>query len=130
MPLVKLDIQRGKSEVELRLLLDTVHNSLVKVFKIPERDRYQIINQHEPYEMIIQDSGLEYKRSETNIVITILSKERDNNKKIALYQTLVDDLNQFCGINPVDIMIAIHENSNSDWSFGYGRAQFLTKDLI
>jgi Tautomerase enzyme len=38
-------------------------------------------------------------------------------------------LEQHHGIAPTDLMVSITGNSREDWSFGYGRAQFLEGDL-
>ncbi|MGB8461108.1 MAG: tautomerase family protein, partial [Priestia megaterium] len=50
-------------------------------------------------------------------------------QKQALYRLIVKELGESCGIQPNDIMISIVENSNADWSFGMGEAQFLTGKL-
>ena len=34
-----------------------------------------------------------------------------------------------CGVGPEDIMVSCIENNDGDWSFGFGRAQFLTGEL-
>ena len=38
-------------------------------------------------------------------------------------------LERSCGIKPTDVMVSIVENTHADWSFGFGRAQFLTGEL-
>lgn len=34
-----------------------------------------------------------------------------------------------CGLSPDDLMVTLVENADEDWSFGRGRAQFLTGGL-
>jgi hypothetical protein len=34
-----------------------------------------------------------------------------------------------CGLDAADLIVSIIENGDGDWSFGGGRAQFLTGDL-
>jgi hypothetical protein len=34
-----------------------------------------------------------------------------------------------CGISPDDVMVNFATNADEDWSFGAGRAQFLTGEL-
>jgi phenylpyruvate tautomerase PptA (4-oxalocrotonate tautomerase family) len=52
MPLVKIDMIRGtRTPEQIRKLADTVQTTLEAHFNAPYRDRYQIITQHEPYEM-------------------------------------------------------------------------------
>lgn len=44
MPLLKIDLYEGRSDAQLQQLLDTMHDVMVKAFKVPVRDRYQIVN--------------------------------------------------------------------------------------
>jgi hypothetical protein len=39
-------------------------------------------------------------------------------------------LERTCGIPPSDVVVSIVTNSDEDWSFGNGRAQFLTGELV
>jgi hypothetical protein len=34
-----------------------------------------------------------------------------------------------CGIEPDDVMVSIVQNTDADWSFGHGEAQFVTGRL-
>ena len=43
--------------------------------------------------------------------------------------TEAEELERSCGIAPSDLVVSIIENTDEDWSFGLGRAQFLTGDL-
>lgn len=129
MPLIRFDLIEGRDEQSLRKLLDAAHLAMVQAFQVPERDRYQIVYQHPANEMIIQDTGLGFERSKDVVVISVTSKERTEAQKQLFYELIVKELNQHCGIEPNDIMISIVTNGNADWSFGFGRAQFLTGEL-
>jgi Tautomerase enzyme len=65
MPIVYYDIVRGRSRDQIRALLDSAQAALVEAFETPERDRYQLVTEHSPEEMIIQDNGLGIDRSKT-----------------------------------------------------------------
>jgi malonate semialdehyde decarboxylase len=41
---------------------------------------------------------------------------------------LCEELQRAC-VPPSDVMVAMVENRDEDWSFGLGRGQFLTKEL-
>ena len=43
MPLVRIDVQKGRTAEELRKLADTVQDVMLDVFAAPPGDRYQII---------------------------------------------------------------------------------------
>ncbi len=129
MPLMRFDVIEGRSEAELKALLDAAHRAMLAAFNVPERDRYQILQEHPRSHMIIEDTGLNIERSDKIVVVTIVSRPRTQEKKQALYRFLTEELEKACGIPPSDVMVAIVENTDEDWSFGLGRAQFLTGEL-
>jgi phenylpyruvate tautomerase PptA (4-oxalocrotonate tautomerase family) len=43
MPLVRIDMYKGRTKEQKKVILDVVHQSLVEAFKIPEDDRNQRI---------------------------------------------------------------------------------------
>lgn len=63
MPLIQVDLLKQNDKARLKNILDTIHQCAVEAFEIPERDRYQIVNQHEPEEMILLDTGLGFERT-------------------------------------------------------------------
>ncbi|WP_226527149.1 tautomerase family protein [Metabacillus niabensis] len=129
MPLLRFDLVEGRDEETLRKLLDTAHQAMVDAFQVPQRDRYQIVHQHAPNELIIQDTGLGFTRTKDLVLISVVSKKRTTSQKEKLYALLADRLKTECGVSPEDLMISITENNNADWSFGLGEAQFLTGKL-
>ena len=129
MPLLKIDVVAGRTEEELTLLLNTIHDAMVESFQGPVRDRYQIVSEHPRARLIIQDTGLGFDRSDKVVVITAISRPRSAKMKKAFYSLLARNLETSCGIRPVDLMVSIVINSDEDWSFGLGRAQFLEGDL-
>jgi hypothetical protein len=48
MPLMRFDIIEGRSQEQLKTLLDAAHRAMLRAFGVPERDRYQIVHQHRP----------------------------------------------------------------------------------
>ena len=42
MPLLTFDLIEGRTEQEIRTLLDAAHRAVLRAFEVPERDRYQI----------------------------------------------------------------------------------------
>jgi phenylpyruvate tautomerase PptA (4-oxalocrotonate tautomerase family) len=129
MPLVRIDVQQGRSPEELRQIANTVQDVMLDVFAAPPRDRYQIITEHPVGHIIAEDTGLGYERTDGVTVIQIFQQGRSAEQKQAAYRELADRLAAHCGIKPTDLIVSVTANERADWSFGLGRAQFLEGDL-
>jgi hypothetical protein len=128
MPFLRIDAYRGRSKSEVADLLETIHRTVVEAFEVPERDRYQLYQEHDADHLIVQDTGLGIDRSRRTIVISMVSRPREAERKQLFYALLVEKLGPL-GLLPEDIMVSIVVNGDADWSFGLGRAQFLTGEL-
>jgi phenylpyruvate tautomerase PptA (4-oxalocrotonate tautomerase family) len=129
MPLIRIDVIEGRSEAEIKALLDAAHRAMLAAFNVPPRDRYQIVQQHPRAHMIVEDTGLGIERSDKVVVVQVTTRPRKKKLKEAFYRLLCEELEQACGLAPSDVMVTMVENSDEDWSFGHGRAQFLTGEL-
>lgn len=129
MPLIKVDLMKGRKPEEIKHILDVAHQVVLEAFQVPEGDRYQVVTQHEPYEMIMEDTGLGFDRSDKVILFTIVSTQRTDKMKKDFYRLLTEKLEKQCQLNPKDIMITFVTNGAGEWSFGFGKAQFLTGEL-
>ena len=129
MPLLYFNVVEGRTDAELKAMLDAAHRAILAAFKVPARDRYQIVNEYKPSRMIVEDTGLGIARTDKVVVVQVVSRPRGKKAKQKFYKLLVEELQQSCGIAPTDVMVSIIENTDEDWSFGLGRAQFLEGDL-
>jgi phenylpyruvate tautomerase PptA (4-oxalocrotonate tautomerase family) len=129
MPLVRIDVQEGRTPEELRRLADTVQNVMLDVFAAPPGDRYQIITEHGRGHIIAEDTGLGLERSDGIVIIQIFQQGRSTQQKVAAYAELVKRLEAECGVRPEDLIISVLANKHADWSFGLGQAQFLNGTL-
>jgi hypothetical protein len=129
MPLLCFDLIQGRSEKQIDTILDVTHEVLVKSFNVPERDRYQIVREHAPSRMVVKDTGLGFVRTPNMLVLQVTTRPRSRAMKQAFYSLLVDKLEAECGIAPSDALVTFVTNTDEDWSFGLGRAQFLTGEL-
>ena len=62
-------------------------------------------------------------------VTLVLQQGRDAKTKQKLYAALADRLKAECGVDGNDLIVTVSRNEKEDWSFGNGKAQFLTGDL-
>ena len=129
MPLLTVNLVAGRTPEQITTLLDTIHASVVEAFEAPETDRYQIVREHPESHFLVQDTGLGLERSRDVVLIEITSRPRTREQKQTLYRLLAQRLNQGSGVEPHDLIVTITENTDEDWSFGLGRAQFLTGEL-
>jgi hypothetical protein len=129
MPILKFHLYQGRSPNEIEHLLDIVHDVMVQTFDVPAADRYQIVNEHAHSHMRALDTGLGIPRTDKFILLEVVSRPRGKAAKVAFYENLCASLQEKCGIVASDVMISFTENTDEDWSFGHGRAQFLTGEL-
>jgi phenylpyruvate tautomerase PptA (4-oxalocrotonate tautomerase family) len=129
MPLLRIDLYKGRTEAERKTLLDALHRAMLAAFKVPERDRYQVVHEHAPATMLMEDTGLDIPRTEKFVFVQVTTRPRTREEKENFYRLVVEDLEKTCGIAPTDVMINMVTCTDEDWSFGLGRAQFLTGDL-
>jgi hypothetical protein len=129
MPLLKFDLIEGRNEQEITTLLDAAHRAVLSAFKVPQRDRYQIVSEHKPYHFVVQDTGLGMERTRNLVVLTMVTSPRSTESKQAFYAELTRELEENCGIAPSDVIVSIIGNTTADWSFGNGVAQYVTGEL-
>ncbi|KAK5112990.1 hypothetical protein LTR85_011012 [Meristemomyces frigidus] len=130
MPNFNLHMIKGvRSPEEVRKLADVVQQCSLDHFNAPPKDRYQVITQHEPYELICEDTNLGFTRSDKLVFIQIFQQGRSPEVKQQFYAKLAEQLKAECGLDGNDLIITCLQNEKADWSFGNGRAQFLTGDL-
>ena len=96
---------------------------------MPERDRYQIVSEHRPSRMIMHDTGLNIPRTRNFVMIQVTTRPRSREMKEQFYKGMAEQLEKVCGVAPSDVMMNFVTCTDEDWSFGMGRAQFLTKEL-
>ena len=123
MPMSRISLLKGKSPDYVRALGDSLHAAMVEAFNVPPTDRFQVIHQHEPNELIF-DRDYESEggpRSDDFVLIAIIAgKPRGTELKQAFYRRLVERLAEAPGINPRDVMVVITTTLGDEWSFSGG----------
>jgi phenylpyruvate tautomerase PptA (4-oxalocrotonate tautomerase family) len=126
---VRIDLVEGRTDAEIREVADAVHEVMRESFAAPEGDRYQVITEHRPGRLLLEDTGLGFERTDAVVLVQVVQQGRTVEQKKALYAALAQRLQQRTGLAPTDLVVSVTENTRADWSFGYGRAQFLEGDL-
>lgn len=129
MPLVRIDLIEHRTPQQIREVADAIHEAIVDILGIPAGDRFQIITSHRPHEVIALDAGLGFERSDQLVIIHVFTqKGRDPDVKQQLFSRITEKLGA-TGVPAEDVFVGITENSAVDWSFGFGRAQYITGEL-
>jgi len=125
MPLVRISFREGKSAQYRRAVADEVHGALVEVASVPELDRFQVLTEHAPADMIYDATYLGVKRGDDIVMIQITLNQRPQHVKVAIYKAIAARLAKNPGMRPEDVLISLVSVAPEDWSFGDGKAQYV-----
>jgi len=129
MPLIRIEMRRGKSPAYRRAVADGIHRALVDGIGVPLKDRFQIITEHDGENLIYDREYFGVARSDDAIFVTVsLRRGRSAEVKRDFYRRVVANLAADPGLRPEDVAIILTENGDADWSFGKGKAQLLGAD--
>jgi ketosteroid isomerase-like protein len=121
MPFVNIALARGKSAEYLQAVSRAVHDALVAEFGMIPEDKFQLIRQHEPGEMIFHPNFRGGPRSEDWIMLTITDgRDRGERAKRRFYQTLVQLLEKEAGVRPADVFVIVTITAPENFSFAGG----------
>ncbi len=127
MPLVRIALRKGTTPDFRRKLSDSVHRAMVETIKIPEKDRFQLITEHDAESLVYDPSYLDIDRTDGVVMIQItLSAGRTLEVRKALFARIAALLSDSPGIRPEDVFINLVETAKENWSFGDGVAQYAT----
>jgi 4-oxalocrotonate tautomerase len=125
MPLVRIDLATGKSADYRRTIGDVIYDAMTSTINVPKDDRFQIITEHVPDDLIVDPSYMGITRSPDCVVLQItLSDGRTIEQKRAFYKAIADGLHDRLGLRREDVFINLVEVRKENWSFGNGEAQY------
>src|SRR6201987_6520434 len=104
MPLVYISLRKGKSNDYIRAIADGVHRALHQAFHPQPDDRFQLIHQFEPEDLIYDANYLGIQRSNDIVFVHIVAgKRRETATNKTVYQSVVDLLAQKPRVAPGDV---------------------------
>jgi 4-oxalocrotonate tautomerase len=126
MPLVRIDLRRGKSAAYKKAISDAVYQALREIFTVPENDRFMVVSDRADEDFIYEPSYLGIDHSADFVMLQItVSNTRTVEQKQALYARIVELLEKNPGIRRQDVMINLIDVGKENWSFGNGVAQYV-----
>jgi phenylpyruvate tautomerase PptA (4-oxalocrotonate tautomerase family) len=121
MPFARIDLAQGKTAEYRATVADIVYTGIVEVLKAPDGDRFIVVGEHEPANLIYDPNFLGMKRSPDFLLIQVTSTVGNNkDSKFAFYRYIADELKSKLSVRPDDIMVNLVFVDKADWSFGRG----------
>jgi phenylpyruvate tautomerase PptA (4-oxalocrotonate tautomerase family) len=121
MPFARIDLLKGKTAEYRSTVADVVYQGIVDVLKAPDGDRFIVIGEHSPDNLIYDPKFLGWDRSPDFILIQVTSTVGNNkDSKLAFFRYVADELKSKLSVRPDDVMINMVFVDRSDWSFGNG----------
>ena len=114
MPLIRVDIVKGKSPEYKKILLDCIHEGMMETLGIEDWDRFQRIIETDKEDFEIP-SG---KTENFTIIEITMFQGRSKEQKRALIEIITKKLGERLEIIPTDVFIIINEPPNENWGLG------------
>jgi 4-oxalocrotonate tautomerase len=125
MPVTRVAIRKGKSEVYKRAILDGIYAAQLDAVHIKDGDRFMALTEHEASEFAYGQNFLDINRTDDLVQIQVFwAPGKSVEAKKAMYKKIVEYLGKAPGVRPQDILICVFESEAENWSFGNGETQF------
>ena len=125
MPLVRIDIRKGRPARFGRRIGEVVYRTMADIINVPAHDHFQVIAEHDADGLVYDPEYLGIARSDGIVFIQItLNEGRSVELKQRFYETLARRLNSELGVRGEDVFVSLVEVKKEDWSFGNGVAQY------
>ncbi|MGW2488269.1 tautomerase family protein [Streptomyces sp. NPDC001606] len=125
MPFVRIDAL-GTDPARLGALGDAVQEALSETLGVPPDDRFQVLTGHDGVTGTLRyDSYLGLPKDASAVFVAItLRAGRSPERKRALYRRIAELVHERTGTAPHNVVVTLTENTDVDWSFGDGLAQY------
>ena len=126
MPLVRIDLRKGKSSAYKKAIADGIYRALRETFSVPDEDRFIVVTEHDNDGFIYSRSYLNVERTDDLVFIQItVTNSRGVEQKKALFARIATLLSEEPGLRPQDAFVNLVEVTKENWSFGDGVAQYV-----
>ena len=125
MPLVRVDLLRGKPAEYRQTAGEVVYEAMRSVLNVPEGDHFQILTEHDHGDMVVDPDYVGIHRTDDCVFIQVtLNEGRTVEQKRAFYKIIADELHAKLGLRREDVFIVLTEVKKENWSFGNGEATY------
>src|SRR5437868_15330212 len=124
MPLVRIDLLRGRSAETRAAIGAAVHQAMTETIEVPPDDVFQVITEHDAGGIRYDPGYLGIRRDDGAVFVHItLRGGRNDKQKRALYSRIGELMSERAGVEARNVLVVLSENELIDWSFGEGEAQ-------
>ena len=125
MPLARIDLRAGTTPEFRAGIGDVVYAAMLGALGVPADDRFQVIAEHSPDDLVYDPGYLGISRTDGIVIIQVtLNAGRSIEQKKAFYSAVADGLHDRLGVRRKDVFISLVEVARENWSFGNGEAQY------
>jgi 4-oxalocrotonate tautomerase len=125
MPLVRIDLLRGKPPAHKKAICDGIYRALTETFGVPKDDCFMIVGEHDADNFIHAESYLGIAYSDALVIIQITANDTRNvEQKQVFFARIAALLAENPGLRKEDVFINLVECKKENWSFGNGIAQY------
>ena len=108
MPLVRIDLQKGKDAAYRQQAGRVVYDAMVACTGVPNNDHFQIIGEHSAENFIFDPDYLGIHRTRNLIMVQIFFNEgRSVAQKQALYKAIADGFSAELHVRPEDVAVPV-----------------------
>ena len=126
MPLVRIDLRKGKPSAYKKAIADGIYRALRETFSVPDDDRFIVFTEHDNDGFFYSHSYLNVERTDDLVFIQItVTNSRGVDQKKALFARIATLLSEQPGLRPQDAFVNLVEVTKENWSFGDGVAQYV-----
>jgi phenylpyruvate tautomerase PptA (4-oxalocrotonate tautomerase family) len=125
MPFARISVPAGKPADFRKVVSDVVYESMLPTLKAPEGDRFQVVTEHSPNDLVLDPNYLGISRTGDAIIIQLTMNEgRTVEQKKGFFKAVADGLHERLNVRREDVFINLVEVKKENWSFGNGIAQY------
>jgi phenylpyruvate tautomerase PptA (4-oxalocrotonate tautomerase family) len=126
MPFVNIYLPAAFTRKVKQQISLAIHESLMEIFSVPEKDYFQVIHPIEPENLIFPDEYFGIPHTANLVYVYITCKEgRTVEMKKSLYAAIVKKISERTLVRADDVLIFLNETTVENWSFGRGIAQMI-----
>ena len=111
MPLVRIEILKGKTPEYKKTLLEGIHNAIRKSLQTESWDRFQRLYELDPDNFEMSPS----KSDKFTMIEITMFPGRSREQKKLLYEEIVKELASRLDIDRTDVFVTINEPANENW---------------